>query len=116
MPAPAVTSRAATPRIIAPPNTAAHSLANSEANSPRIMAELAPGVALPIPLPLHGTSGAANMLAHDTAACSGEHQSWHFHQPGLSQLCSQGREGERAMSNMPICRQWQQRPPLAHVI
>ncbi|CAL8462751.1 g2284 [Coccomyxa elongata] len=71
MPAPAAASRAATPRIVAPPNTAAHSLANSEANSPRIMAELAPGAALPIPLPLHGNSGAANMLASDTAACSG---------------------------------------------
>ncbi|BDA50843.1 hypothetical protein COCOBI_17-0610 [Coccomyxa sp. Obi] len=71
MPAPAAASRAATPRIVAPPNTAAHSLANSEANSPRIMAGLAPGLGLPIPLPLHGNTGAANMLANDAAACSG---------------------------------------------
>ena len=71
MPAPAAASRAATPRIVAPPNTAAHSLANSEANSPRIMAGLAPGLGLPIPVPLPGHTGAANVLANDAAACSG---------------------------------------------
>lgn len=50
LPPAAAASRAATPRIVAPPNTAAHSLANSEANSPRIMAEPPPGLRLPLPL------------------------------------------------------------------
>ncbi len=50
LPPAAPASRAATPRIVAPPNTATHSLANSEANSPRIMAEPPPGLRLPLPL------------------------------------------------------------------
>lgn len=45
---PAAASAGATPRIVAPPNTAVHSLANSEANSPRIMAEPPPGLRLPL--------------------------------------------------------------------
>lgn len=47
--------RPQTPRIVAPPNTAAHSLANSEASSPRIMAEPPPEQRQPPPVT--GTAG-----------------------------------------------------------
>ena len=70
LPPTAAASRAATPRIVAPPNTAAHSLANSEANSPRIMAEPPPGLRMPL-LDLAPGSAQAEGSAAGAAETSG---------------------------------------------
>jgi hypothetical protein len=87
LPPAAAASRAATPRIVAPPNTAVHSLANSEASSPRIMAEPPPGLRLPLPL-LDLAPGSAQAESSAAAVAETPGALSHAMKSHLIQLCA----------------------------